>query len=145
MSFAILFHFLCTQHVSDINISIIRSLQLCCWITISVDLFFVRCVSEIWCGSVWVVTVLQGSACNAVFYSSATTMMHGPINIRLLKHFHYILVHLNCLVSIALLINFTFTVKVTQMKPPYLNELLILCHSRAIISFCNISRCVNLQ
>jgi hypothetical protein len=28
MSLAILFHFLCTQHVSDINISIIRSLRL---------------------------------------------------------------------------------------------------------------------
>jgi len=33
MSLAILFNFLCTQHVSDINISIIRSLRLCCWIT----------------------------------------------------------------------------------------------------------------
>jgi len=33
MSLAILFHFLCTQHVSDINISIIRSLRLFCWIT----------------------------------------------------------------------------------------------------------------
>jgi len=33
MSLAILFHFLCVQHVSDINISIIRSLRLCCWIT----------------------------------------------------------------------------------------------------------------
>jgi len=31
MSIAILFHLLCTQHVSDINISIIRSLWLCCW------------------------------------------------------------------------------------------------------------------
>jgi len=30
MSLAILFHFLCTQRVSDINISIIRSLRLCC-------------------------------------------------------------------------------------------------------------------
>jgi len=30
MSLAILFHFLYTQHVSDINISIIRSLRLCC-------------------------------------------------------------------------------------------------------------------
>ena len=30
MSPAILFHFLCAQHVSDINISIIRSLRLCC-------------------------------------------------------------------------------------------------------------------
>jgi len=28
MPLAILFHFLCAQHVSDINISIIRSLQL---------------------------------------------------------------------------------------------------------------------
>jgi len=36
MSLAILFHVLCTQHVSDINISIIRSLRLFCWITILV-------------------------------------------------------------------------------------------------------------
>ena len=39
MSLAILLHFLCAQHVSDINISIIRSLRLCCWITTSVVLF----------------------------------------------------------------------------------------------------------
>jgi len=66
MSLAILFHFLCTQHVSDINISIIRSLRLCCWITTSVVSFSVRCVLEIWCGWVWVVSVLQdaGTACN---------------------------------------------------------------------------------
>jgi len=38
MSLAILFHFLCTQNVSDSNISIIRSLWLCCWITTSVIL-----------------------------------------------------------------------------------------------------------
>ena len=44
MSLAISFHFLCTQHVSDINISIFRSLQQCCWITTLV--------------------VLQTSACN---------------------------------------------------------------------------------
>jgi len=31
MSLAILFHFLCAQHVSDINIAIIRSLRLFCW------------------------------------------------------------------------------------------------------------------
>ena len=55
MSLASLFHFLCAQHFSDINISIIRSLQLCCWITTSVVLFSVRCVLEIgvagfgWC------------------------------------------------------------------------------------------------
>jgi len=36
MSLAILFHFLCTQHVSDISISIIRSLRLCCSIITSV-------------------------------------------------------------------------------------------------------------
>ena len=60
----ILFHFLCTQHVSDINISIIRGLRLCYWITTSVALFSVRCVLEIWCDWVWVVSVLQASACN---------------------------------------------------------------------------------
>ena len=59
MSLVILFHFLCAQHVSDINISIIRSLRLCCWITTWVVLFSVRCVLEIWCGWVWVMSVLQ--------------------------------------------------------------------------------------
>ena len=29
----LLFHFLCAQHVSDFNVSVIRSLQLICWIT----------------------------------------------------------------------------------------------------------------
>ena len=62
MSLAILFNFLCAQHVSDINISIIRTLWLCCWITTSVVLFSVRCVLEIWCGWVWVVSVLQAEA-----------------------------------------------------------------------------------
>ena len=50
MSLAILFHSLCAQHVSNINISIIRSLRLCCWITTSVVLFSVRCVLGLWCG-----------------------------------------------------------------------------------------------
>ena len=48
MSLAILFHLLCAQHVSDINISIIRSFRLCWWITTSVVLFSVRCVLELW-------------------------------------------------------------------------------------------------
>ena len=39
MSLAILFHFLCAQHVSDINTSIIRSLRLFCRITTLVLLF----------------------------------------------------------------------------------------------------------
>ena len=46
MSLAILFHLLCAQHVSDINISIFRSLRLCWWVTTSVVLFSVRCVLE---------------------------------------------------------------------------------------------------
>ena len=46
MSLAILFHFLCAQHVSDINITIIRSLRLFCFITTLVVLFLVRCVLE---------------------------------------------------------------------------------------------------
>jgi len=51
MSLAILFHCLCAQHVSDINISIIRSLRLFCWITTLVILLLVRCVLEFRCGS----------------------------------------------------------------------------------------------
>jgi len=62
MSFAILFHFLCVQHVSDINISIIRSLRLFCRISTLVVLFLVRCVLEIRSGWVGVVSVLQAEA-----------------------------------------------------------------------------------
>jgi len=47
MSLAILFHFLCAQRVSDINISIIMSLRLFCWITTFV-----------------VMPALQAEACN---------------------------------------------------------------------------------
>jgi len=64
MSLAILFHFLFAQHVSDINISIIRSLRLFCWITTLVVLFLIRCVLEFRYGWVGVVSVLQASACN---------------------------------------------------------------------------------
>ena len=46
MSLVILFYLLCAQYVSDINISIFRSLRLCWWITTSVVLFSVRCVLE---------------------------------------------------------------------------------------------------
>jgi len=62
MSLAILFHFFCAQHVLDINMSIIRSLRLCCWITTLVVFFSVRCVLELWRGWVWVVPVLQAEA-----------------------------------------------------------------------------------
>ena len=63
MSLAILFHFLCAQHVSDINISIIRSLRLFCSITTLVVLFLVRCVLEFRCGWVGVVSVLFHFLC----------------------------------------------------------------------------------
>ena len=45
-SLVILFHLLCAQHVSDITISIFRSLRLCWRITTSVVLFSVCCVLE---------------------------------------------------------------------------------------------------
>ena len=64
MSLAILFHFLCAQHVSDINISIIRRLWLFCWITTLVVLFLIWCALEFRCGWVGVVSVLQALACN---------------------------------------------------------------------------------
>ena len=95
MSLDILFHFLCAQHVSDINISTFRSLRLCCWITTSVVLFSVRCVLEFWCGWLLMMDILMSETCWAhkkwnkissdiklVFHTSTITMMHGPINIR---------------------------------------------------------------
>ena len=85
ISFAILFHFLCTQYVSDINISIIRSLRLCCWIATSVVLFSVRCVLKIWCGYVWVVLVLQAEACNTGTtyrrFGETTTRTQRPVTV----------------------------------------------------------------
>ena len=64
MSLAILFHFFNAQHVSDINISIIRILQIFYYNIGCV--FLVRCVLEIRCGWGGVVSVLQAcaSACN---------------------------------------------------------------------------------
>jgi len=62
MSLATLFHFLCAQHISDINIPIISSLRLFCWISTLVVLFLVRCVLEFRCGWVGVVSVLQNEA-----------------------------------------------------------------------------------
>ena len=58
-----LFHFLCAQHVSDINISTIRSLRLFCWIITLIVLFLVPCVLEFRCGWVGVVSMLQVPTC----------------------------------------------------------------------------------
>jgi len=77
MSLAILFHFLCAQHVSDINISVIRTLRLFRWITTLVVLFLVRCVLEIRCGWVGVVSVLRAEACNT---DTTPTQPHGKSN-----------------------------------------------------------------
>jgi len=79
---AILFHFLCAQHVSDINISIIRSFRLFCWITILV-VFLVRCVLEFRCGWVGVVSVLHAEACNT---DTTPTQPHGNSNIHRTKN-----------------------------------------------------------
>jgi len=69
----ILFHFLCAQHVSDINISIIRSLRLLCWITTFVVFCLVWCVLEFRCGCVGVVSVLQAEACKT---DTTPTQLH---------------------------------------------------------------------
>ena len=76
MSLGILFHCLCVQHVSGINISIFRRLRLCCWVTTLVVLFSVRCLLGIWCGWVWVVSVLQAEA-SACF--SLRNWLHVPM------------------------------------------------------------------
>ena len=75
MSLAILFHLLCGQHVSDINISIIRSLRLFCSITTLVVLFLVRCVLEFRCGWVGVVSVLQAEAFTSLYCTSAVRII----------------------------------------------------------------------
>ena len=65
---------LCAQHVSYINISIIRSLRLFCWIITLVVLFLARCMLEFRCGWVGVVSVLQSYVLNmfrALIYPSS--------------------------------------------------------------------------
>ena len=82
MSLAILFHFLCAQHVWNINISIIRILRLSWWITTSVVLFSVRCVLELWCGWFWVVFVLQASACKTLCGQNVEFLSVKPGGVR---------------------------------------------------------------
>ena len=78
MSLAILFHFLCAQHVSDINMSILRSLRLCCGITTSVVLFSVRCVLEIWWDWFWVLLVLQAETQSCASFCKTSTTQNQP-------------------------------------------------------------------
>ena len=73
MSLVNLFHLLCAQHVSDINISIFRSLRLCWWITTSVVFFSVRCVLELLLRLVFGGVRFAGwstTSCASVFHSS---------------------------------------------------------------------------
>ena len=60
ISLAILFHFLCAQHVSDINISIIRSLRLLNYHVGRIVLGSLCVGDSVWLG--WSVTVLQAEA-----------------------------------------------------------------------------------
>ena len=81
MSLAILFRLLCAQHVSDINISIFRSLRLCWWITTSVVLFSVRCVLE------FLVRLLFGGV---RFAGWSTTVLKNHRIYRIFINFHVI-------------------------------------------------------
>ena len=82
---AILFHFLCAQHDSDINISIIRSLRLFCWITTLVVLFLARCVFDFRCGSVGVVPMLQAEAQLAILFHFLCAQHISDINISIIR------------------------------------------------------------
>ena len=57
-----LLYFLDTQHVSGINMSIFRSLQLCCWTATLAVLFLDCCVLELGCGSARVLSGLPAEA-----------------------------------------------------------------------------------
>jgi len=103
MSLATLFHFLCTQHVSDINISIIFAFlafvnlknlpslrnsttnvvlrQNCCKLLMMDILMSETC----WAHKKWNKIT---SYIKLVFYSSTITMMHGPKNMRYVKLFY---------------------------------------------------------
>jgi hypothetical protein len=107
MSLAILFHFLCAQHISDINLSIIRSLRLFCNTdttptqphrnsnTHRTKNNTTNVVIQQNSRKLLTMDILMSETCWAhkkwnkiasdiklVFYSSSSTMMHGPINIR---------------------------------------------------------------
>ena len=90
MSLAILFHFLCAQHISDINISIIMRSN-----TQRTENKTTDVVIHQHCRKLLMMDILMSEACWAhkkwnkiasdiklVFHSSTITMMHVPINIR---------------------------------------------------------------
>ena len=80
MSLAILFHLLCAQHVSDINIQELA--------TVLMNYHIGRLVfSSVCAGAFGAAGFWWCSFCRLkhklVFHSSTIAMMHGPINIRL--------------------------------------------------------------
>jgi len=97
MSLAILFHFLCAQHVSDINISIIRSYSnpatpnlqhTTNWeqktdVVIQQHSHKLLMMDILMSETCWAHTKWNKIASDIKldFYSSTITMMHGPINI----------------------------------------------------------------
>jgi len=125
MSLAILFRFLCAQHDSEINMSIIRSLRLFCWITTLVVLFLARnsnthraknntinVVIQQNSRKLLMMDILMSETCWAHkkwnktasdikvdFYSSTITMMRGPINIRYFNQLVSIVANLSVLPS----------------------------------------------
>ena len=74
---AILFHFLCAQHVSDINISIIRSLRLFCWITTLVFVLGSMCFGfSVWLG--WSGILVAGWSLQNGYHSNLHTIAVTP-------------------------------------------------------------------
>ena len=76
MPLVILFYFLCTQYISDINISTIRSLRVCCWIT---TLVFCSCFAVCWRFGAVVLSSIRASACNT---GTTQTQPHQISNTR---------------------------------------------------------------
>ena len=76
MSLAIIFHFLCAQHVSNINISIIRSLR-----SRKLLMMDILMSETCWAHKKWNII---SSDIKLVFYSSTVTVMHSPINISII-------------------------------------------------------------
>jgi len=83
MNLALLFHFFCAQFISEINISIIRSVRLFCPNTTLVVLFLVRCVLEFRCVWFGVVSVLQAEACHT---DATPTQPHWSSNTHGIKN-----------------------------------------------------------
>ena len=84
MSLATLFHLLSAQQVSDINISILRSLRLCWWITTSVGLFSVRCVLELLLRLIFGGVRFAGWSCASACKTNTDVVIHQHSR-RLLK------------------------------------------------------------